>query len=609
MNKNKFFNKELSILEFNKRVLEQAKNKNNPLLERANFLSIVNSNLDEFFMVHMKTNYSNKMNLLINESKIITRELYKEYNKLKIELMNNNITITNNTENIFSFLSSIIINSTDKFPIINNKSLNIIFLLKNNKYLLIQIPNSLNRFYNNTLIEKVIIDKIEEKYDVIEYSIFRILRNAELNYSEDNLLIELENSLNQRETNEIVKMEVSNPSITIINYLKEKLLIKDDYIFIIDGPLDITFLSKLNGSYDLKYPLKESINLNIKFNDIKERDILLYHPYNSFNTILNLLKEASLDPNVISIKQTLYRITKDSKVIDELINASKNGKQVTVLIELKAKFDEANNIKYARILEKAGCNVIYGVKGLKTHCKVLLITRKEDNNIINYAHFSTGNYNEKTTNLYTDTGILTTNKRICNEIDNLFNNIIYNNKIDNTEKVFIAPYNLRDKFNYLINREINNAKLGKKAHIIAKMNSLCDEKIIKKLYKAASLGVKIELIVRGICCLIPNKNITVRSIVGRYLEHNRIYYFYNDNNEEIYIGSADWQERNLNRRIETIISIEDNKIKEKLKEILNIYLSDNTNAYELQTNGDYIMVKQSLPYINSQLKLYEILKE
>lgn len=348
------------------------------------------------------------------------------------------------------------------------------------------------------------------------------------------------------------------------------------------------------------------------FGYIKEKDIFVHHPYESFDIIVDMVKKAAEDPNVLAIKQTLYRVSGNSPIIEALTKAAEKGKQVTVLVELKARFDEENNITWAKKLEKAGCHVIYGVIGLKTHCKILLVVRKEKDKIKRYVHFGTGNYNDVTAKFYTDMGILTADEQFGKDASTLFNMLSGYASPDNMEKITIAPYGFRDKFEKMIRRETENAKQGKKAKIIAKMNSLLDKSITTELYAASQVGVEIELIVRGICCLKPgikglSENIRVRSIVGRYLEHSRIYYFYNDGKEEIYISSGDWMYRNLNKRVETMGIVEDKDIQQEIKEILDLYLKDNVKAKILKSDGSYEkkQLAENEKRINAQEELVE----
>jgi polyphosphate kinase len=360
-------------------------------------------------------------------------------------------------------------------------------------------------------------------------------------------------------------------------------------------------------------PVKE-LQKGDMFQAISKKDIFLHHPYESFSAVVKLVEEAAQDPKVLAIKQTLYRVSGNSPIIAALSKAAENGKQVTVLVELKARFDEENNIHWARQLEKAGCHVIYGVIGLKTHCKILLIIRKEKKGIKRYVHLGTGNYNDVTAKVYTDIGILTSNTEFGEDASVIFNMLSGYFKPENMRKITIAPYELRKKLENLVERETEHAKHGKPSTIIAKMNSLVDKKLIIALYKASQAGVKVELIVRGICCLRPgikglSDNIKVRSIVGRYLEHSRIYYFLNEEKEEIYISSADWMYRNLDKRVETMTIIEEPVIKKEIKEILDLYLKDNVKSRILSDDGSYTKVESEGKRINSQENMLQLSKK
>ncbi|HEX9061515.1 MAG TPA: polyphosphate kinase 1, partial [Clostridia bacterium] len=400
----------------------------------------------------------------------------------------------------------------------------------------------------------------------------------------------------------------------IVEFLKE-LEVPSEFTFDIKGPLDLTFLMKLSSIHGFEHlrfppyypqPIRELDGYDDIFKAISAGDILLHHPFQSFDPVVEFVKQASEDPRVLAIKQTLYRVSGNSPIVEALAQAAENGKQVTVLVELKARFDEQNNINWAKRLEMAGCHVIYGLVGLKTHCKVLLVVRMEDDGIKRYVHLSTGNYNDITAKIYTDIGLFTANPYFGADASALFNMLSGYSRITRMYKFDIAPVTLRDKFVRLIKHETENALNGKKGHIIAKINSLVDEGIIKALYDASNAGVEIQLIIRGICCIKPgvkglSERISVRSIVGRYLEHSRIFYFYNNGEELIFLSSSDWMTRNLDRRVELLFPIEDPKIFERIKEILNICLKDTTNARILDGEGVYSKVdKRGKEMINSQ---------
>lgn len=672
-----FFNRELSWLEFNKRVLDEARNEENPLLERVKFLSIFNSNLDEFFMVrvasllrnHKKNidsvdiagmNPSQQLEKIIEKVRFLIEEQYSCYNELTRLLSLKNIKIhkyKNLCEKskkyiddyyereIYPVLTPMVIDSARPFPLLLNKTLNIAALLKTSNsnahvFGTIQVPSVINRLIaipndenrvDFVLLEDVIksnLPKLFSSHEVLYSCSYRITKDADLDVDEEDamdLLETMEESLKQRKWGDAVRLEIESNGNSeyfneILDIIVDEIEIDDKYIFKINGIIDFTFLNKLGsleGFDELKYENVKMANIKIPhrtdiFGYIKEKDIFVHHPYESFDIIVDMVKKAAEDPNVLAIKQTLYRVSGNSPIIEALTKAAEKGKQVTVLVELKARFDEENNITWAKKLEKAGCHVIYGVIGLKTHCKILLVVRKEKDKIKRYVHFGTGNYNDVTAKFYTDMGILTADEQFGKDASTLFNMLSGYASPDNMEKITIAPYGFRDKFEKMIRRETENAKQGKKAKIIAKMNSLLDKSITTELYAASQAGVEIELIVRGICCLKPgikglSENIRVRSIVGRYLEHSRIYYFYNDGKEEIYISSGDWMYRNLNKRVETMGIVEDKDIQQEIKEILDLYLKDNVKAKILKSDGSYEkkQLAENEKRINAQEELVE----
>ncbi len=672
LNNSNFINRELSFLEFNNRVLEEARDLNNPLFERIKFASIVTSNLDEFYMIRYgslsdqiaagldKTDPSGLTPLqqciaIDKRTKILQDDLYKTYNEeLRPELKKINfkiITIDELTEkqteylnqlyeeSIFPVLTPMVIDSARPFPLIMNNTLNISLLLQDTEgreYLgTVQVPSVLERYYSIPdvkgrsiiLLEDVIklhISKLFDAYDILDVACYRVTRNADLEYDEDDaqdLLMVIKETLKQRKWGRALKLEVDpNISDSLLEFLIDRFEITDSNVFRLNGPLDLTFLSKIGslpGYESMKFPKlvatpvpEVTLNPDI-FTSISKRDILLHHPYESFDSVVKLVKQAAKDPNVLAIKMTLYRVSGKSPIVEALAEAADNGKQVTALVELKARFDEENNINWAIRLEKTGCHVIYGLVGLKTHCKAILIVRRENNRIKRYVHVGTGNYNDVTAKLYSDVGLLTTDPEIGEDISNMFNRLSGQTNIKELKKVSLAPDYMRDKFNELIRYEAKLAREGKKAKIIAKLNSLVDKEIIMELYKASMDGVEIELIVRGICCLRPgvkglSENIKVRSIVGRFLEHPRIYYFYAGGEEKVYLSSADWMERNLNKRIELLVPVDDKKCKEKLKEILRISRSDNMKARELMPDGKYTRVEKIGEHINSQETFIDI---
>ena len=474
------------------------------------------------------------------------------------------------------------------------------------------------------LLEEIIernIDKLFLSYDVVCAHPYRIMRNADLTIDEDeaeDLLVEIQRQLKKRQWGEVIRLEVEDKTDErLLKILKMEFDIKEADIFEINGPLDLTMLMKVYGAegFDVyktpRYqpaPVPEFQNDKDIFQVIREGDVFLHHPYMSFDPVVNFVRQAAKDPDVLAIKQTLYRVSGNSPIIAALAQAAENGKQVSVLVELKARFDEENNIVWAKKLEKAGCHVIYGLVGLKTHSKITLVVRREETGIRRYVHLATGNYNDSTAKLYTDCGIFTCDERFGEDATAVFNMLSGYSEPKRWNKLIVAPIWMKDRFLSLIEREAENAKKGLPAHIRAKMNSLCDPKIIAGLYYASSCGVQVELLVRGICCLkvgVPgiSENIRVRSIVGEFLEHSRIFYFENGGNPEIYMGSADWMPRNLDRRVEIVFPVEDEKIKKELEHVLDLEFKDNVKAHLLQPDGTYIKPdKRGKVLINSQME-------
>ena len=675
-----FYNRELSWLLFNRRVLEEAKDSSLPLFDRLKFLSITSSNLDEFFMIRVaslkdmvQVKYNKKdisgmtpaeQLAAINErTHLFVKDQYDIFNRSLIPaLEKEGVHVLSHYENlsdkqskyvdryftdeVYPVLTPMAVDSSRPFPLIRNKTLNIgailrmkkdkaaggqfrdLYLSHGNKkkgadsndtdFATVQVPSVLPRFVEIPseqkgektfiLLEQIIeknIGKLFVNYEIESVFPYRIMRNADLSIEEDeaaDLLIEIERQLKKRQWGQAIRLEVeAGMDKRLLKKLRQELKIKEEDIFKINGPLDLTFLMKLSGleGYDKlrtpKYTPQPAKWLNGEdhlFDQIRDHDVLLHHPYETFDPVVDFVKQASKDPNVLAIKQTLYRVSSHSPIIASLAAAAENGKQVTVLVELKARFDEENNIIWARKLEQAGCHVIYGLVGLKTHSKIALVVRKEEDGIRRYVHLGTGNYNDSTAKLYTDMGLLTCRKAIGEDATAVFNMLSGYSEPAFWNKLAIAPIRLRDRFTQLINREKEFAKKGKKAFIRAKMNSLCDAGIISSLYEAAAAGVKIELVVRGICCLktgMPgiSENITVRSIVGDFLEHSRIFHFYNNGFEEVYMGSADWMPRNLDKRVEILFPVEDDALKAEVIHILDIQLADNEKARILQKNGTY----------------------
>ena len=665
-------NRELSWIEFNYRVLSEAKDKHIPLFERIKFLSITASNLDEFFMVRVASlkdqehaGYvkrdiagmdAGEQLVAINEkTHQLMEEQYRTWNRsLLPALKKEGLHIIEHHEalnkeqadyvdeyfakNVYPVLTPMAVDSSRPFPLVRNKTLNIAALISNkdntHEYDLatVQVPSVLDRIVplpssdegekTVILLEEIIeknLDKLFLNNKVICSYPYRVMRNADLSIDEEeaeDLLQEIEKQLKRRQWGEVIKLEIEDHADKkLLRELKKQLSVNDEDVFKMNGPLDLTFLMKVNGleGFDhLKYekwtpqPAKMLHADENLFDQIRRKDILLHHPYETFDPVVEFVKSAAKDPNVLAIKQTLYRVSGHSPIIAALAQAAENGKQVSVLVELKARFDEENNIIWAKKLEQAGCHVLYGLVGLKTHSKITLVVRREEDGIRRYVHLGTGNYNDSTAKLYTDLGIFTASELIGEDATAVFNMLSGYSEPPVWNKLTVAPIWLRDRFIELIKREQQHAEEGKEAHIIAKMNSLCDQKIIAALYEASAAGVKIDLIVRGICCLkvgIPkiSENITVRSIVGNFLEHSRIYYFYNDGWEEVFMASADWMPRNLDRRVELLFPVEDEDLKEEVIHVLEVELNDNVKAHLMQSDGSYVKPdRRGKEAVNSQ---------
>ena len=683
-----YYNRELSWVAFDQRVLGEAKDKNIPLFERLKFLSITASNLDEFFMVRVASlkdmvnaGYEKKdiagmtakeqldaVNVATHQ---LVEEQYNTYNRSLLPLLAmNGLEVIERHEdlsaedakfvdryfqdNVYPVLTPMAVDSSRPFPLIRNKSLNLGALVakkdeekrlirrhlfqkksgtveKELELAMVQIPSVIPRIVQLPekdgvkrviLLEQIVernMDKLFLNYDIECVFPFRIMRNADLSIEEDDaadLLKEIEKQLKMRQWGQVIRLEVEEGmDQRLMEIIEKELMIEEQDIYYIPGPLDLTFLMKMYGLPGFE-PLKTkpytpqpvaelSQDANL-FEEIRKHDILLHHPYETFAPVVDFIKQAAKDPDVLAIKQTLYRVSGNSPIIAALAQAAENGKQVSVLVELKARFDEENNIIWAKKLEKAGCHVIYGLVGLKTHCKITLVVRKEEHGIHRYVHLGTGNYNDQTAKLYTDLGVLTCNEAIGEDATAVFNMLSGYSEPLGWNHLALAPLWLKDKFLFLINREKDNALANRPARIVAKMNSLCDPDVIKTLYEAAAAGVKIELIVRGICCLrtdVPgiHNNISVRSIVGNFLEHARIFYFENAGKEEIYMGSADWMPRNLERRVEILFPVLDESLKKKVWHVLEVQLNDTQKAHILKKDGAYEKVdRRGKPLYNAQ---------
>ena len=700
INNETYINRELSWIDFNKRVLELATEEETPLLEKIKFSSIFSNNLDEFFMVRVASLKSqveggiskrsqdgkspeeqligirNYLDPILKTQQYKTKQYieddfkkenifileYKELNERQKVWINNYFTTA-----IFPILTPLAVDPSHPFPFISNLSLNLAAIIVDSEsdkeqFTRIKIPGeSISRFisipielhdnestkYTGIAIEQIIANNLSMLFpgmNVKEYSFFRVTRDADLELRDleaDDLMSALEEGLRKRRKGgEVVRLEVStNTPKVILDLLQEGMNIDKENLYQIEGLLALDELIELTNFNLPKLKFKEHQgvthnslknsqlreqeeldtrnNSNFKsiFSIIRRSDLLVHHPYNLFSTsVEEFINQAAEDKQVMGIKMTLYRISKDSLIIDALIRAAEKGKQVMALVELKARFDEDNNIQWAKQLEQAGVHVVYGVIGLKTHTKIALIIRKEKNRLRTYFHIGTGNYNSKTSKTYTDFGLLSCQPELGQDLIELFNYLTGFAKQQSYRKLLVAPVTLRSGIEKLIKREINYAKNGLPAKIIAKMNSLVDPEIIKLLYIASQEGVKIELIIRGMCCLYPQKkglseNIKVTSIIGRFLEHSRIFWFNNDGDAEVFIGSADWMRRNLDRRVEAVTPIEDNKIKKEIKHLLDSYLEANKDSWNMQSDGSYTknqILNDKKKYIQEKIiKLYK----
>lgn len=679
-NPNFYNNRELSWLRFNERVLEEAIDDRNPLLERLKFIAIFSSNLDEFIMVRVaglkdqvKANYNkpeNKAGLTPKEQleKIaslnhrIVKLQDRLYTETLLPMLNNEgfqfLTIEqcNNQQlqfleerfetYILPVLTPMAIDAYRPFPMLLNKSLNLAVLLsrpkqRKDKLAIVQVPSVLTRFIELPtssqknefiLLEDVIshfINKLFKGFTVISVSPFRITRNADLTIHEEgarDLLREIEKELKKRKSGAAVRLEMQTGKMseTVLSFLLDVLELKQIDVYALNGPLDLTFLFKfytfIGADHDylvnetlIPQPPEDLANDENIFEAILKKDIFFHHPYESFQPVIDFIANAADDPNVLAIKQTLYRVSGASLIIDALARAAENGKQVTVLVELKARFDEENNIQWAKKLEKSGVHVIYGITALKTHSKITLIVRYHKDQIQRFVHLGTGNYNDSTAKLYTDMGLLTCDEKFGVDATNFFNNLSGFSEKPKWHHFSTAPFEIRETFLSLIEAEIEYHKEKGNGRIIAKMNSLTDKPLIIKLYQASQAGVKIDLVIRGICCLRPkiegvSENITVTSIVDRFLEHSRIFYFHHGGKDAIYLSSADWMTRNMDKRIEILFPLFDRQIKARVKEILEITLKDNLKARQQAKDGSYTYVKKAKDEveIQSQLVFYEM---
>lgn len=660
-----FFNRDLSWIEFNRRVMEEALNTELPLLEKVKFISIFFSNLDEFYMIRV-SGLKEQIEANILEPTIDGLTPLEQVQKIEkalrpmLDQLNNYWTneivpalkenkifvqkigeFTNEEQNklreyfkkeIYPILTPLAFDPGRPFPYISNLSVNLAVLIRDPKgethFARVKVPtthprllpvddiiNPSRKSNNNGGFEakyiwfgdliRANLDLLFPGVEVIEAHKFRVTRDTDIELQEDeadDLLRVIEENIRQRRFGQVVRMEVeSTMPDYILETLVENLRIKREDVHVSNGPIglsDVISLYKL-PLHQLKekpfYPVVPKIFETDEdiFTIIKQKDILLHHPYHSFTPVIEFIKQSARDPEVLAIKQTLYRVGSDSPIVRALIEAAERGKQVAVLVELKARFDEENNIFWARELEKAGAHVVYGLVGLKTHAKMTLVVRKEFDGVKRYVHLATGNYNATTAKLYTDLGLFTCDADTCADVSDVFNYLTGYSKQKEFRKLFVSPVNMREKMLEKVFREIENVKAGKEGKIIWKMNSLVDPQTISALYEASNEGVKIDLIVRGICCLIPgveglSQNIKVRSIVGRFLEHSRVFYFYNGGNEEMYMGSADMMQRNLDGRVETLFPVENENMRnEVMNSLIKAALKDNKKARVLLPSMSY----------------------
>lgn len=680
----RYLNRDLSWVEFNRRVLMEAKDVTTPLLERAKFLSIVSSNLDEFMSVRVagiqdqiRAGYSKKdfsgytpdglYKRLISRVSAMVSEQYRTFRDILRQLAKENIVFLDYAELngvqrksmetyyhdiVFPVLTPMAVDQSRPFPLVHNGFVYLaVVLMRDNGtvqendaedqepyFAIVQIPSNLSRIiplpHNSNskkqsfiLIEELIrhhIQTLFSGYLPLAVHEFRLTRNADLALDEEgaeDLLEEIEKELRKRRWGAPVRLEIEEGFHPYaLEVLQEEFEVQDA-VFEIDGPLDLGFLGKLPGAVKgysrLRYPQIdpvypwEFVDNEDFFDVLKQRDVLVYHPYESFDAVTDFIVQASEDPAVMAIKMTLYRVSGNSPLIQALAKAAESGKQVTVVVELKARFDEERNIAWARKLEKAGCHVVYGLIGLKTHAKVLLVIRQEGRELKRYVHMGTGNYNDTTARLYTDIGLFSTNPAIGEDASQLFNLITGYSDADQWQAITVAPTGMKDRLFSLIQREAEHAAAGRPAKIIAKMNSLSNQEMIDELYVASGAGVDIELVVRGVCCLRPgveglSERIKVRSIVDRFLEHSRIYYFENGGNPEVWLSSADWMTRNLTRRLEIMCPVTSASNREALEQIIKLTLADNVKAKKLLPNGKYEPIRSSEPALRSQFEALNI---
>jgi len=664
-----FLNRELSLLDFQARILEEALDEKNPLLERVKFLSIFGSNMDEFFMVRV-SGIRKQVDASIQEISpdgltpreqlaLIRKhalELYKtaqhccqegllpqleqagihilDYKKMSDAQRSKADDYFCNV--VYPILTPLALDPGHPFPHISNLSLNLAIVIRDKKgmekFARLKVPATLPpllpvkrssggarkdgtvaRHHYFVWLDQVIIANLGLLFpgmEVLEAYPFRIIRDADIEIQEleaEDLLESMQQSIRKRKFGSVVMVAIhENMPRAVRGLLIENLEIKNSDVYTLNGQLDLASLFQVYTSverFDLKFPSYKPVvpkplrNVSLAgefFDAIREENILLHHPYDSFNPVIDFLNAAARDPHVLAIKQTLYRVGQNSPIVEALLEASERGKQVAVLVELKARFDEESNIGWARTLEQAGVHVVYGVVGLKTHSKTGLVVRKEGDGIRRYLHLATGNYNSITANIYEDIGLFTCDETLAADVTDLFNYLTGYSTMQDYRKLLVAPVNLRQRLEALIRKEIEHVKDGREGRIIIKVNSVVDQPVVQLLYEASQAGVKIDLLVRGMCCLVPgveklSENIRVISVVGRFLEHSRIFYFHNDGKEQVYLGSADLMTRNLSYRVETVFPIEDEKHIRYLRDhVLESYLKDNRSTRVMQPDGSYL---------------------
>ena len=651
-------NRELSLVEFFRQVLDEAQDTRNPVLERLHFVTIFSYIVDEFFMVRVSglkeevehgyvqpssdgltaadqlREIRDRLAPMMAEQMCVLRdEILPELARHGLEVASYASLSKVEREqadeyfahHVFPVLTPLAVDPAHPFPYISGLSLNFGIMVRavdseddKSSFVRLKVPQTLpglvqvgppSKYTFLSEITGANLSALFSGMTVLEAHTFRVTRDADIDVREDeaeDLLRALQQGLRKRRFGAPVRLEISKGmSDEMAGYLMESIGVEPDDVYVVDGPLNIQDLNEL---YELDRPrlkarpLKTTIPAPLKerksmFDAIKQQDVLLHHPYTDYSVVIDFIRAAAFDPNVLAIKICLYRTGQQSEIAEVLRQAGEMGKQVTALIELKARFDEENNIEWAQRLERAGVHVVYGLIGLKTHCKLTLIVRREGQSLRRYVHIATGNYNPTSSSTYTDFGILTADEQTGEDATEFFNYLTGHSKQTDYRKLMVSPVNLRERLTRLIERETAHAKLGRPARIVAKLNRLADKDIIESLYEASQAGVSIDLIIRGVCMLRPgvpglSENIRVRSIVGRFLEHSRVLHFLNDGADEVYMGSADWMVRNLNRRVEVVTPVEDPRLKKYLKEdVLDVYLRDNTNARELQPDGSYVRVR------------------